>query len=143
MKIDESQILLNEKAKSKNEAIIKIGERMLSNGLIESEYIDSMLNKEKTDVTFIGNGVAIPHGLDNDRVYVKKPGIIIAQFPYGVDWGNDKAFLVIGIASKNNEHLELLQDLAIKLSDINYVNKLVNCTSIQSFLEIFNNGEVS
>lgn len=143
MKIDENQVLFNEKAESKNEAINKIGECMLSNGLIESEYIDSMLNKEKTDVTYIGNGVAIPHGLDNDRIFVKKPGIIIADFPYGIDWGNDKAFLVIGIASKNNEHLQILQDLAIKLSDIDYVNRLVHCTSIQSFLKNFNDGEVS
>lgn len=143
MKIDESQILFNEQAKSKKEAINKIGECMLSNGLIEPEYIDSMLKKEETDVTFIGNGVAIPHGLDNDRIFVKKPGIIVGQFPNGIDWGTDKAFLVIGIASKNNEHLEILQDLAIKLSDINYVNELVHCTSMQSFLEIFNNGEVS
>lgn len=58
MKIDESQILLNELAKSKKEAINKIGECMLSNGLIELEYIDSMLKKEETNVTFIGNGVS-------------------------------------------------------------------------------------
>ena len=92
----------------------------------------------KTMTTFMGMGVAIPHGVNEAKKEVKESGIVILQFPEGVDFDGEKAHLVIGIAGVGNEHLEILSNIAVVLDD-ELTDRLKNSTSKDEVLEAFAN----
>ena len=139
MKINESQIKFGQNIVSKDEAIRTAGQVLLENGFVSKEYINSMIKKEETDITYIGNGVAIPHGRYEDRQYIQKSGISVIHYPEGIDYNNELAYLVIGIAANDDDHIEILQELAIKLSDESYVISLITSDTRELFIEKFNN----
>lgn len=115
----------------KNEVILKMGELLYNNGYVEKEYIQGMLDKEKVFNTNIGNEVAIPHGIEETRKNVLNTGIGIMIFPQGIDWGNgEKVKIVIGIAAKGDEHLEILGQIAMLLSEPEDVVKVVNSDTV-------------
>lgn len=141
MKVAPSVVYFDLPSMTKEAAIKLAGEKLVDIGLVETPYIDSMLAKEKTDVTYIGNGIAIPHGLHEAKKYVKESGIVILHYPQGIQYGSEDVFLLIGIAGKDDEHLTLLQELAIKLSDLEFVEKLVASKTQTEFIELFNAEE--
>ena len=102
---------------SKEEAIKMAGTLLYESGYVEKEYIESMLIRERDVSTFMGRGIAIPHGENMAKDSVKKSGIVVLQFPNGVDFGNGTAYLVIGIAGKDDEHLAILANIAIALDE--------------------------
>jgi multiphosphoryl transfer protein len=106
-------IHLNEQATNKTEAIKKIAAALTSAGFVEEGYVDGMLEREGQAATYLGIGIAIPHGTPKTRHLVKKTGVQVFCFPEGVTWGDDgeKAYLAIGIAASSDEHLELLRQL--------------------------------
>lgn len=106
-------IHLNEQAANKSEAIKKIAAALTSAGYVEEGYVDGMLERESQAATYLGIGIAIPHGTPKTRHLVKKTGVQVFCFPQGVEWGDDgeKAYLAIGIAASSDEHLELLRQL--------------------------------
>jgi len=137
MKIDKNLIELNQKFISKEEAIKAAGQILLKNGKIEEEYIHGMLEREQSVSTYMGNYLAIPHGVNDSRKYVKETGISFLQVPNGVSFGeNQEVKIIIGIASKNNEHLEILQNIAIFASEVSNVEKLINTSSEEKIIEI-------
>ncbi|KFA58701.1 bifunctional PTS fructose transporter subunit IIA/HPr protein [Gilliamella sp. wkB18] len=106
-------IHLNEQATNKIEAIKKIAAALTSTGFVEEGYVEGMLEREDQAATYLGIGIAIPHGTPKTRHLVKKTGVQVFCFPEGVEWGDDgeKAYLAIGIAASSDEHLELLRQL--------------------------------
>ena len=103
---------------TKDEAIKWAGKLLLNAGIVEPAYIDSMLEREKTMSTFVGNGVAIPHGEFKNLGLVKRTGISVLQVPQGVEWEPGQvAFLVVGIAATGDEHITVLQNLAKVVED--------------------------
>lgn len=102
---------------SKEEAIKMAGTLLYESGYVGKEYIDGMLAREKDVSTFMGRGIAIPHGENAVKDSVKKSGLVVLQFPNGVDFGTGKAHLVIGIAGKGDEHLAILANIAIALDE--------------------------
>lgn len=122
-------ILLNLKSMTKEEAITTAGNLLVKNGYVKENYVKSMLEKEKTCNTYIGNGIAIPHGTNDSKNEIIKSGIVILQFKKGIDYGDDKAYLVIGIAGVNDEHIEILSKIAIAIEDMNTVNKIIDSNS--------------
>ncbi|OCG18561.1 MULTISPECIES: fused PTS fructose transporter subunit IIA/HPr protein [unclassified Gilliamella] len=106
-------IHLNEQATNKTEAIKKIASALTSAGFVEEGYVNGMLEREAQAATYLGIGIAIPHGTTKTRHLVKKTGVQVFCFPNGVEWGDDdeKAYLAIGIAASSDEHLELLRQL--------------------------------
>lgn len=102
---------------SKEEAIKMAGTLLYESGYVGREYIDGMLARERDVSTFMGRGIAIPHGENAVKDSVKKSGIVVLQFPQGVDFGTGKAHLVIGIAGKGDEHLAILANIAIALDE--------------------------
>lgn len=138
MKVAASVVYFGLPSTNKEAAIRLAGEKLVENDLVETPYIESMLAKEKSDMTYIGNGIAIPHGLNEDKKFVKESGIVILHFPQGIQYDEQQVFLLIGIAGKDDEHLTLLQDIAIKLSDQMFVESLVQSTSQEEFLSLFN-----
>ena len=102
---------------SKEEAIKMAGDLLVKSGYVGEEYVDGMLAREKQVSTYMGRGIAIPHGENAVKDSVKASGIVVLQFPEGVDFGTDKAHLVIGIAGKGDEHLAILANIAIALDE--------------------------
>ncbi|WP_105614603.1 PTS mannitol transporter subunit IICBA [Vallitalea okinawensis] len=121
--INENTILKRENIKvglasvPKEEAIKMVGQLLVNSGYVEKEYIDAMLKREEELTTYIGSGTAIPHGISDAKKNIHKTGIAIMQFPDGIEFGDEKGYLIIGIAGVGNEHLLILSNLAEVLDD--------------------------
>ena len=109
---------------SKEEAIRAAGRLLVEQGCVDESYIDAMLEREKLVTTYMGMGIAIPHGTTEQKARVKKSGIVMLQYPEGVDFGEEKAQLVFGIAGVGNEHLDLLSSICTALEDEEVLNNL-------------------
>src|SRR5699024_12824893 len=86
--------------------------------------------------TFMGNGLAIPHGTEEGKSSVIESGLSLIQIPEGVDFDGNEAKVVLGIAGKENEHLELLQKIAIIFSEEENAEKVINPSSAEEIIEI-------
>ncbi len=106
--IVKDSILLNQPSVTKEEAIRKAGELLVARGAVEPAYVDAMQERERMVSTYMGMGIAIPHGTAQAKGTVKKTAISMVQYPEGVDFGAEKAQLVFGIAGIGEEHLDLL-----------------------------------
>ncbi len=115
--IIEEGIKLGQKPVTKEEAIQSAGELLVKLGYVDESYVDAMQEREKLVSTYMGMGVAIPHGTTQAKGTVKKTGIVFLQYPEGVDFGAEKAQLVFGIAGIGDEHLDLLGKLCTLLED--------------------------
>jgi mannitol PTS system EIIA component len=116
--ISPETVHLNGPATDKEGAIRLAGELLVKAGHVAPAYINGMLAREQTMSTYIGNGVAIPHGQFDDRANIYRTGISVVQFPQGIAWNPDEtAYLVLGIAATANEHLVVLANLAEILED--------------------------
>ena len=99
-------------AGSKEDAILATGRILEELDAVEPGYVEAMLERERGMSTSLGEGFAIPHGTDESRVLIRRTALSFAQFPAGVDWGTDRVFVCIGIAAKDDEHIEILGQLA-------------------------------
>lgn len=121
-------IRLDCKPKDKDEVIREVGRMLCDSGYVDEGYIDAMLKREMTFATNIGNGIALPHGVEEAKKEIKHSGIAVMVFPEGTEWGNEKVKLVIGIAGGGEDHLEILSTIAERLADPAAVEKLVSAT---------------
>jgi multiphosphoryl transfer protein len=125
IKLASNNIQLHVEARDKIEAIRKVGEMLVESGNIKPDYIESMLNREKVANTFLGNGIAIPHGLPKDRESIIRTGIAVMQIPSGVEWNpGERVTLVVGIAARSDEHIGILTNLTHILDDEDLIQKL-------------------
>lgn len=135
MKIEKELMQLNQHFKTKEEAIRASGELLVQAGYVEPSYIDAMLERNQLVSTHMGNFIAIPHGTEDAKKYVKKSGISLIQVPKGVNFGtaetSNLAMIIFGIAGVGNKHIELLQTIALFCSDIKNVMKLADAQSIE------------
>nr|WP_304684638.1 PTS mannitol transporter subunit IICBA [uncultured Oscillibacter sp.] len=90
------------------EAIQACGRRMVDSGYVDEAYIQGMLDREASFSVAIGSHVAIPHGTNDVKPLIKRTGVVVMTYPDGIDWNGDKVKLVVGIAAKGDEHLEIL-----------------------------------
>lgn len=127
---------------SKEEAIRFTGEILVKQGYIEETYIDKMLEREQVTSTFIGNSVAIPHGTEDTKSAVKETGLSLVTIPDGVDFNGNTVKLLIGIAGRGDEHLELLSQIAKVCSEEEKIEKILNASSEKEIISIFE-GEVN
>ena len=117
-------IRLNQAPVTKEEAIQAAGELLHQLGYVDETYVDAMQEREKLITTYMGMGVAIPHGTSQAKGTVKKTGIVFLQYPEGVDFGDEKAQLVFGIAGIGDEHLDLLAKICEVLEDEEVLEKM-------------------
>ncbi len=111
--LSKDRIFLQASAVDKADAIRKAGELLVTTGCVLPEYVEGMLTREQSMSTSLGNGVAIPHGIYENRDHILKTGISVLQLTDGVDWDEDeKVFMVIGIAASSDEHVGVLSSLA-------------------------------
>lgn len=122
---------------SKEEAIQAAGTLLKELGCVGDAYIDAMQEREKLVSTYMGLGVAIPHGTSQAKGEVKKSGIVFLQYPDGVDFGDEKAQLVFGIAGVGDEHLDLLSNISNALEDEDLLEALKTTTDIDMVLKKF------
>ena len=121
----------------KETAIRAAGKLLCELGFVNEDYIDAMVEREKLVTTYMGMGVAIPHGTSNAKETVKKSGIVVMQYPDGVDFGDEKANLVIGIAGVGDEHLEILANIAGSLEDEELLENLKKNADVDTIMKTF------
>ncbi len=120
---------------SKEEAIRAAGELLVAEGCVEPPYVDAMLDREKVFTTYMGMGIAIPHGTSEAKAQVKKTGITLVQYPEGVDFGDEKANLVFGIAGVGDEHLDMIQKIVQALENPEELEKMKTTDDVNWILE--------
>ncbi|QCI17943.1 PTS mannitol transporter subunit IICBA [Buchnera aphidicola (Acyrthosiphon lactucae)] len=137
--LSEKNIILNQHANNKEEAINIVGNNLVQQGYVKSDYIHSMLEREKIASTWLGESIALPHGTIESKDSVLKTGIVFCQFPQGVHFGediDDIAYLVIGVAAKNNEHIMVVSNITNALDDKDVIKRLSNTTSVTEALSL-------
>jgi phosphocarrier protein FPr len=127
--LTEATVLLGESPANKEEAIRRAAGLLAQHGHIAPEYADSMLGREKVANTYLGSGIAIPHGLLKDRELIQSTGLAVVQVPKGVEWNpGETVHLVVAIAAASDEHLQVLANLTQVLADEQEVAELVSTT---------------
>ena len=142
--MSQKNVLIKESIQTKKsftdnkEATVAAGNILFQNGYVDQEYVDSMLEKLETQsfATYIGNGVAIPHGMAEGSVYVKNTGISIIQVPDGVEWNEERAYIVVGIAANSDDHMNVLASLADAIEDPDEAKKLWSETSVDKIFDL-------
>jgi phosphocarrier protein FPr len=137
--VSEATIQLSAQAHDKQDAIRQAGELLVQGGCVEPPYVLGMLAREQTMSTYLGNGVAIPHGQHEDLGLVRRTGISVLQIPAGVEWEpGELAYLVIGIASTSDEHIGVLANLAEIVEDPDAAEQFARTTDPASIMERLN-----
>ncbi|MDU6265214.1 MAG: PTS sugar transporter subunit IIA [Anaerocolumna aminovalerica] len=134
--LQKKNIILGCRPKEKDEVIRESGRLLYNSGYVEEGYIDGMLEREKTFSTNIGNGIAIPHGVEAAKQNIKTSGLSVMVFPEGTMWDGELMYVVIGIAAVGDEHLSILANIADKLSDMEAVKKLI-VSDVDTIYNIF------
>ena len=132
----EASINLDASASSRDDAIRQAGAGLLAVGAIDDAYVDAMIDRENTVSTFMGEGVAIPHGTLAAKDAVKSDALSLVRFPDGVDWDGNDVRLAFGIAAKGNGHIALLSQLATVLMDPEKAEALRDATTVERVYEL-------
>jgi phosphocarrier protein FPr len=140
--INNSDIVLSQSAADKTEAIKSVATSLAGKGYVEPAYSEGMLAREAQNSTFLGSGIAIPHGTTDTRSMVNNTGVILHHFPQGVDWGDgNTVYLAIGIAAKSDEHLTILTQLTKVLSTDGVEEQIKQATEADSIVALLS-GQV-
>ncbi|MGL4204543.1 MAG: fused PTS fructose transporter subunit IIA/HPr protein [Aeromonadaceae bacterium] len=137
-------IQLGASATDKEDAIRQVAARLSAAGLVAEGYVNGMLQREAQSATYLGSGIAIPHGTTDTRHLVQQTGVQVLHFREGVEWAEgQKAHVVIGIAAKSDEHLGILRQLTRVLSDEAVAAKLSGVTSVAELAALLNGEQAS
>ncbi|HFD4074085.1 TPA: PTS mannitol transporter subunit IICBA [Vibrio parahaemolyticus] len=137
--IQRENIHLDLKAANKEEAIRFAGNKLVELGYAEPEYVDAMFEREALVPTYLGESIAVPHGTVEAKDRVKKTGIVICQYPSGIQFtedDDDVAKLVIGIAAKNDEHIQVITTITNALDEPEAIKKLTSTNDVEEILNI-------
>ncbi|HDX1192585.1 TPA: PTS mannitol transporter subunit IICBA [Pasteurella multocida] len=138
--LTEKQVFLGLKAANKEEAIRFAGERLVESGFVLPSYVDAMFEREKMVSTYLGEGIAVPHGTIEAKDAVLKTGVVVCQYPEGVKFNEDEedsiAKLVIGIAAKNNEHLQVVSAITNALDSEDAIRILSETNDVEKVLAL-------
>ena len=133
------QIFLGLEANDKFEAIRFAGEQLVKAGFVQPSYVDAMFEREKLVSTYLGEGVAVPHGTIEAKDAVLKTGVVVCQYPAGVRFTEDDdgvAKLVIGIAARNNEHIQVVSAITNALDSEEAIELLTSTNDVNKVLEL-------
>jgi len=136
-------IILSVESESKDKAIERAGKLLIDGGYVKENYIEGMKAREEEVTTYMGNGVAIPHGMNEYKKEIIESGIVIAQYPNGVDFGDGNiAYIVIGIAGKGEEHMEILSKIALTVQYEENVERLRIAKTPEEIIKIIEEGDM-
>ncbi len=126
MVLEKRNILLNQKPDTKENVIKRIGAIFSAEGYTDDNYTQAMLEKETVFNTYMGNFVALPHGIEAAKKDIRKTGIVLMTVPEGQEWGAaEKPKVIIGVAAVGDEHLEILSKIALSFSDADGIDRLL------------------
>ena len=136
--LSKERIQLNAAATDRTDAIRKAGELLINSGCVLPEYVDGMLKREESMSTYLGSGVAIPHGVYENKDHILQTGISVLQLPLGVEWdaGGELVYLVIGIAASSDEHVGVLASLAEAVEDEAILKELMSTIDPEVILNL-------
>ncbi|XKM14016.1 fused PTS fructose transporter subunit IIA/HPr protein [Orbaceae bacterium ac157xtp] len=143
LQLTKDDFTIDQQTNSKQEAIKKIAQSLTDKGLVEEGYVDGMLEREGQAATYLGSGIAIPHGTPKTRHLVKKTGVFVYCFPNGVEWGDDgeKAYIAIGIAASSDEHLSILRQLTHVLGSDDVEERIHQIKTVDDALALLTGKE--
>ncbi|GAA2908480.1 hypothetical protein GCM10010517_74920 [Streptosporangium fragile] len=139
--LDPRAVRLTASARDRDDAIRQCGQALLAVGAVESSYIDTMLERECSISTYVGEGVAIPHGTLAAKDAVRHDAISVVRFPDGVDWDGERVTVGIGIAARGNGHVRLLAELAQILMDPDRARALREATDVAEVVRLLQPNE--
>lgn len=134
--LDVQHVRMDQHAADKTQALQCLVNILVEDKLVTPEYLEGLKAREQQSATYLGQGIAIPHGTPQSRQYILETGVRLAHFPEGVVWdGENKIYLAVVIAAKSDEHLQVLQVLTKAL--INDVSEQVRtATSAEQIIEL-------
>jgi PTS system mannitol-specific IIA component len=135
--ITTNNIILHARFFDKWEAIKACGDILFQQGYVRKEYINDMIEREELASVYIGNHVAIPHGIANSEKNILKSGIAFIQIPDGVDFDGEKAYIMIGIAGKDGTHIDILSNIATVCMDTENIEILRTTEDKEQVLRLF------
>ena len=126
--LSRSAVKVGGSAASQSDAIDQVGAVLVGEGLVTPAYVDAMHAREAIVSTYLGNGIALPHGTNETQGEVRRTGLAVIQYPGGVPWGDEPARLVIGLAAMSDDHIAILSRLAGILDDPKLCERLGQAT---------------
>lgn len=127
------------KADTKENVIRAVGQMLVDGGYVDSGYVDAMVKREETFSTYMGNELALPHGVEEAKKEIKASGIAVMTFPDGTDWGGETVKVVVGIAGVGEEHLQILSVIAEQALEEGNMERIIH-GSAQEVYEILKGG---
>lgn len=134
----QENVLLDQHVQSKEEAITLAGRVLYQGGYVQEEYVAAMLEREKVSTTYMGMGIAIPHGTGDAKDKILQSGVSVVQFRDGVDFDGEKAHILIGIAGLGDDHMDILQKVSEALEDEDKLNRIITTDNVNEIIEILN-----
>ncbi|WP_413736319.1 PTS mannitol transporter subunit IICBA [Sodalis sp. RH21] len=141
-----ANIFLGQHAEQKEQAIRFAGEQLVKGGYVLPEYVDAMMDRERLTSTYLGESIAVPHGTIEAKDKVLRTGVVFCQYPDGVRFGDEEddiARLVIGIAARNNEHIQVITSLTNALDDDAVIQRLIHTTDVDEVLALLKGNKTA
>jgi PTS system mannitol-specific IIA component len=138
--LSKEKVKLHVKVKDKFEAIRMAGQLLVDAGHVPPAYIDKMIERENVSSTYVGGGLAMPHGTNDSKGLIRSTGMSVLVVPDGVDFGDETAYLVIGLAAVGEEHLEVLSSVAAIVSEEDDMQRILQASSEEEVIAIFEEG---
>ena len=113
--LPETSMMMDAAAADRDDAIRQAGGALVRSGAADGGYIEAMLEREHTVSTYIGDGIAMPHGTVAAKNAVRSEALVLLRYPDGVDWNGDRVTLVLGVAARGRRYIALISQLAAVL----------------------------
>lgn len=124
-----STVVAEGTATTKDDAIREAGALLVAAGAVDESYVASMLEREASVSTYMGNFLAIPHGTNEAKDAILRSALSLVRYADPIDWDGEPVRFAVGIAGLNNEHLDILSKIAIVFSDEDEVQRLIDAES--------------
>lgn len=138
--LTKEKVKLNVKVKDKFEAIRMAGALLVQAGHVPQAYVDKMVEREQVSSTYLGAGLAMPHGTNDSKPLIVSTGMSVLVVPEGVDFGGETAYLIIGLAAVGDEHMEVLSSVAVLVSEDEDMQRILASKSEEELIAIFEEG---
>ncbi len=136
--LSEESIVLSGTARSRDDAITEAGRLLVAAGAVDDSYVEAMHEREKSVSTFMGNGLAIPHGTNEAKPSIRRTAISFVRYAEPIDWKGQPAEFVVGIAGAGDDHLSVLSSLAGIFTDDAAIERLRSASAPADVLAALN-----
>ncbi|MDJ0347799.1 PTS sugar transporter subunit IIA [Cryobacterium sp. PH29-G1] len=123
-------------ARTRDDAIREAGALLVTSGAVNDDYVASMFEREASVSTYMGNGLAIPHGTNDAKESILRSALSLVRYEEPIDWNGQPVRFAVAIAGLNNEHLEILSKIAIVFSDEDEVQKLIDAGTAEDIFRL-------